>query len=570
MFVLTILSAWVLGSVVVAIISRRGARLSVGQWAITAFVIGILVAGFFTDVKYTAFFGAMQRNDGVFSYLALATLSIAAMMSFEPANMKQIRTGLLVIALVLTGYGFLQTYGRDPVKWVRLYGPVIGTLGNPDFLSGLLGVASVATLWVIFAKEKIWLRWTGVILLLLELFIIRRSASIQGFFAFGAGLILLTIVKLWHLNKRAGITSFFFAGIALILGLLGLLNKGPLAAVIYHRTIRNRIDYWHAAINMFKAHPFVGIGLDRFGENYGQYAPQIQVSQGTTTDNAHNVFLQLLATGGLVVIIPYLFLLGVILWTAMRGIKNSVGDAQIHIVALFAIWIALLLISCISIDNLGVAVWFWISGGALYGVAHKSLRKDEQKPIGKSKAVKSAKRTTQSSLSYIAPIASLIITIVVLIAMVPAWRGSSMLNELQRNKSRLTQPQFAAKLKEIANIQPNNVQTLLVLSNTALNTPWVDLALSYAKKANEKDLRSYFGNYLSAIAYEGTKKSDQAIPYRIRLTELDPWNTPNMLQLVKDYVQVKDLVKAQVIAARISQLQPNGGDAQAAAALIKG
>ena len=570
MFVLTILSAWVLGLVASALIYGRGTNLPVGLWAVFVFALGLLVAALLTDVKYTAFFGALQRNDGALSYLALATLCIAAMMSFGPTDVKQVRTVLLVVGSVLTGYGFLQSIGNDPFNWVLVYGPMIGTLGNPNFLSGLLGASSIATLWVIIAKEKVWFRGAGIILLLLELFIIKRTGSIQGFAAFGVGFTFLAIVKLWHINKRVGVISLFFAGLGSIPVLMGLLNKGPLAGEIYQTTLMNRLDYWRAAINMFKAHPFTGVGLDRLGENYRQYVPQVQVVQAQTTDNVHNVFLQLLATGGLVVVLPYLFLLGVILWTGLRGIKASKGEAQIDIVAIFSIWFVLLLVSSVSIDNLGVAVWFWISGGVLYGVAHQSLRKDEHKPIGKQKSGKSAKRVTSNNASLVAPIASLVVTIVALVIMVPAWRSSAMVMDLQRNTGGLTQPQFVEKIKQVAKIQPNNVQTLIVLSDMALRISQVDLALGYTKSINEKDPRSYYGNYLSATAHELRKQYIQAIPYRVRLVELGPWDTVNMLGLVKDYLQVKELDKARAIVARISALRPDGDDAKAATALLNG
>ena len=388
MFVLAILSAWILGVIITASISEKRIKFSLGQWAVIVFSAGILLAALLTDVRYTAFFGASHRNDGALSYLALATLCMAGMMSFGTANIKQIRTSLLITGSVLAGYGFLQTTGHDPFKWVIVYGPVIGTLGNPDFVSGIIGASSIATLWVIFTKEKPWLRVLGIIVLLLELFIIKRTGSVQGFVAFAVGLALLAVARFWQIDKRYGLVSTILAGFVSVAVLLGLVNKGPLAAKIYQSTLRNRLDYWHGAINMFKAHPIVGVGLDRFGENYGQYAPQVQIVQGQTTDNAHNVFLQLLATGGLLVILPYLFLLAVIFIMAIRGVRATTGQLQIDIVALFSIWFSLLLISSISIDNLGVGVWFWISGGVLYGVAYKSIKVDGHRAIGKEKSGK--------------------------------------------------------------------------------------------------------------------------------------------------------------------------------------
>ncbi len=41
---------------------------------------------------------------------------------------------------------------------------------------------------------------------------------------------------------------------------------------------------------MFKEQPMFGVGIDRFGEYYREYAVQNQVVQGQITDNAHSVY----------------------------------------------------------------------------------------------------------------------------------------------------------------------------------------------------------------------------------------------------------------------------------------
>jgi len=378
------------------------------------------------------------------------------------------------------------------------------------------------------------------------------------------------VAKVLQVNRRIGMVVSILAGFGSVLTFLGFLNMGPLASVVYRSSLRNRFDYWHAAINMFKAHPIFGVGLDRFGESYGQYAPQVQVVQGQATNNAHNVFLQLLATGGLVVALPYLFLLGVIFLAALKGIKFSIGQAQFDLIALFSIWFAFLLISLISIDNLGVAVWFWISGGVLYGVAKQNGSDDERKLKGKKKLVKAAKKPEPNNATYIAPIVSLVLTVIMLILMVPAWRSSAMLADLQVNRSQLSSAQFLKKINEVANIQPKNAQTLYFLSDIAMRIRNPELALRFVKIVNEKDPKSNVGHQLAAIVYETESNFQLAIPLRLELLTLDPWNTANMVILVKDYVQIKDTANAVAMAARIAQLYPNSADAKAAAALIKG
>jgi cytochrome c-type biogenesis protein CcmH/NrfG len=388
--------------------------------------------------------------------------------------------------------------------------------------------------------------------------------------AFAFGLVVLVLAKLWQLNTRYGVIGIVFVGLCAIPTFLGFVNRGPLASYLFRSTLKNRQDYWHAAIGMFKAHPLVGVGLERFGENYGLYAPQIQVVHGQTTNNAHNVFLQLAATGGLLVILPYLFLIGVIFLTSIRAIRMTRGQAQIDLIAVTAIWIALLLVSLISIDNLGVAVWFWISGGVLYAIAHESLKEDEKKPKERKSSSKKAREVAPRSASYVGPIVSLVLAVLMLIPMISVWKTSAAVFDLQGNRSQLSPAQFLDKMNTVAGIQPKNSQTYYALADIAMRINNPQLALKYLKMVIEKDPKSNYGRQLAAIAYESQNKYQLAIALRVELLTLDPWNTSNMVTLIKDYLKIKDKANATAISSKITELYPSSADAVAAAALIKG
>lgn len=572
MFVLTILSAWVLGYVIVGAWSNRSKSFSLGPWAILGFGLCLLFSALLTDVKYTAFYGALQRNNGAFSYLAFAVLSLAAMMSFNISDLAQIRHTLYWVGLVLAGYGFLQTTHHDFIHWNLVYNPIVGTLGNPDFVSAFIGVCSIATFWTVFATKKIWVRASSGALLLFEFFIVNRSGSSQGFFIIGVGFTVLGLTEFWQWNRKAGLISLGFIGLGSIPILLGIFNAGPLASRIYRSSIRSRIDYWHAAIGMFKSHPIAGVGLDRFADSYGQYAPRVQVAPDQYTNNAHNVFLQLLATGGLLVILPYLLLLGLIFYTAIRGIRVASGRDQRDLVGLFSIWFALLVISSISIDNLGIAIWFWISGGALYGVSRRYTDEKEEpkEPRSKQKSKKAAAISASSEMSILSPIISFLLAVLMLLVMIPVWRSSAMLMDLQRYQGGLSQTQFADRIRQASAVQPRNIDVQLSLADIALRSSDFDLAFKILNAINQQNPRSLNGNYLAALGYEMSKKYSSAIPFRKRLMVIDRWSTRNMLALVKDYVQVGDLTSARSIYRTILELRPDGDDAKSADAAIKG
>lgn len=570
MFVLFLCTAWIAGTMVVTSFYHLSKRFSLGEWALLVFVIGLLAAAVFSDVRYTAFIGAAHRNNGALSYLALAILALAAMLTFDLKSLHQFRFALLLVGALSTLYGLLQTTGHDPFKWNLYYNAVIGTVGNPDFFSALVGVCAIATVWFVLVTEDLRTRIPGIVLLLFELFIVKRSGSVQGLLAFAIGAAILLLVKISQVHKRTGLISAIVALFGGLLVFLGLLNQGPLASIIYRTSFQSRKDYWDAAMGMFKAHPFTGVGLERFAENYPQFAPQIQVVQGQGTDNAHNVILQLLATGGLLVILPYLFLLAVIFWTAVRAIRFSTGREQVEVTALFSIWFAFLLISLISIDNLGVTIWYWLLGGALYAITRSReseiiSSKKEKKSMGKS-----TRQSTQDHSSYVAPIASLLLTIVVLSLMVPVVRLSGSIYNLSGNKDGLTKEQYVTRLIEVANSFPKNSQTLISLSDLSLRISAPGEALKFTTIVLEKDPKSVLGNLLAASAYEMSKKYELALPFRHRVIELDPWNANNMLEVVRDYVFLEDMPNAIAMADKIAQLNPRGSVATDAATLVKG
>ena len=95
-----------------ASVSRGLKGFSLGQWALIAFMIAVLLDAFLTDVKYTAFYGAIYRNNGAFSYLAMAVLSFGSMIYFRAVDLRNVRASFFIVGAIMTGYGLLQIAGH--------------------------------------------------------------------------------------------------------------------------------------------------------------------------------------------------------------------------------------------------------------------------------------------------------------------------------------------------------------------------------------------------------------------------------------------------------------------------
>jgi len=591
MFVLVLFGAIALGLALPSILAAIRPvssieRLTLGLMGL--FIIGLLISTIATDVKFTALFGEYHRNNGSFSYLAMAVLMLVSALVFNPKSSSRYLKFYALTGLFLTSYGFLQAAGKDPVGWKLDYNPFITTLGNPNFTSGFLGLSGIAIfLLAIEAKDrKVQILWT--VGLVADLYILKRSGSVQGLFGFLIGVALIILVKLWLKNKNYGQIGLVVAAVAGAPVGLAILNIGPLASKLYQGTLANRLDYWNAAFNMFKDHPIFGVGIDRYGEYYRQYAVQNQVVQGQITDNAHSVYMQLLATGGLITFIPYLVLILFITYIGLKALIGAAGPTKLRIGGILGIWLGTVAVNIVTIDNLGVAVWFWITGGVLIAVSasptglafdssnsvipaqDKNIKMGSSANKGGSNSIKKKPRNSSATEFPVTTLIASGFAILILLTLLPILGKSQAINELKLNSKGYDANTYVAELnKQVSNNQ-NNSQNLILLADVALRQGEIDLAYKINDRIREIDQRSFYGNYLPALAYEASSKPAEALKFRKKLIELDPWNTSNMLQLIKDYLAIGDKSSAEKVVELIKINYPGSqSDIDASALLVR-
>jgi len=575
MFVLVLSAAAVLGLALPAFLSARKFSKpiqQIGLGLLGLLALGLLVATVATDVKYTAIFGEFHRNNGLLSYLAMIILMASATLVFNLKSVNRYFTFLGIAGLVLSFYGLLQGLGMDPVGWKIDYNPFITTLGNPNFTSGFLGLAGIAVLYLALEAKDPKFQVLYSVGLLANLYILWRSDSIQGVFGFAIGAAVIVLVKIWLINRKYGQASLIVAAALGTPVALAVLNIGPLASRLYQGTLRNRFDYWNAAIGMFKDHPIFGVGIDRFGEYYREYAVQNQIVQGQITDNAHSIYLQLLATGGLILFIPYVLLVLFITFIGLKSLIKSQGNDKFKVGGIFGIWLATIAVNIVTVDNLGVGVWFWITGGLLVAVSANQIQRSDidqskSEKVFKGKSTKSMNSESAFPVTYLA---SLILVILFLVLLVPALGKSSTLYNFRANASSYTTQTYVQALVSGSKSASNDPQYLIQLANLAFTQNAVNEAFVMIDQINKIDSRSYYGNYFAAYAFEALNKRSEAIKYRERLKELDPWNNASLIELIKNYLSLGDKASAAEIAALIKQNYPGSQSDIDASALLVG
>ena len=318
-------------------------------------------------------FGAYGRNTGLLTYFSFGSLFIGVALATNKTLEKPFLFGSGAAFAINVIYGVIQSNGGDPIKWSNPYAPVIGTLGNPNFVAAFLGMGvAFALTYLIAPGVHIKYRIAAGSYILLAINNIVKSDAQQGLIVslLSFGLILYLYIKSKLSNPIIRLSYLVLGLIVTLIGVLGTLQKGPLASLLYKPSVTYRGDYWRAGIEMFKSHPWFGVGLDAYGDYYrAERTVDATLRRGpsTVSNAAHNVFIDIAATAGIFALLTYLAVIFVAMRAAWRISKRNKSFDPFFISILVA-WIGYLLQSVISINNIALGIWGWVLPGVLVAI----------------------------------------------------------------------------------------------------------------------------------------------------------------------------------------------------------
>lgn len=350
-------------------------------WILSAlFLFSSIVSVVFSESPLgQGFYGTYGRNNGLLAYIFLVVLLIATAALKTHESLRKIVIWLLIAGVVNVIYCAWVILFGDFVGWENPYGNILGTLGNPNFIGAFLGIFIAAFVgYSLGNSSSSWLKYLAIFVVPVTAFAIYDSNAIQGRVV---GLSGLAIIGFFILRSRFSniVTSLYvFMVLAFgILGLLGALQIGPLAAVIYKTSVSLRGQYWLAGWNTGENHPLTGVGMDAFGDWYrrSRDAHALEVPGVNTIVNAaHNVPIDMFAFGGWPLFVTYLLIMGLGGVALVRSILRSKEYDPI-LVVLTTSWFGYQLQSIISINQIGLAIWGWVLTGA--AIAYERMNKKE-------------------------------------------------------------------------------------------------------------------------------------------------------------------------------------------------
>lgn len=317
-----------------------------------AFVAALTVTTSTSTTPMQSLVGQYSQNAGLAAYAAYVVLFVVVLRVHSPKTLPALLRAFVASTLLVVGYAVLQIVDVDPVDW-SLKGRVVGTLGNPNFLAGWVGIVLPLALWAAVERgHHVAWRVAGAVAAAAIPLVAWKTASFQGPVTVGASAIAFVLLAV-RIPRR-----HLLGGAAVVL----------VALVVLSPRVRDEIDngllerkhFWRAAVDVGLDHPVVGTGPDTF---HNQFLSRRTIEHarvgGENAGAAHDVPLDMLAGGGFLTLLPYLAFVGLVGWRLLR----AAGDRRLLLAGIGAAWFGYQVQSLVSIDKPPLAFAHFVLAG---------------------------------------------------------------------------------------------------------------------------------------------------------------------------------------------------------------
>ena len=314
-------------------------------------------------------------------------------------------------------------------------------------------------------------------------------------------------------SRALGYSYLGLAAVGFVAVLIGTLNKGPLASLLYKDSVTYRGDYWRAGWKMTVENPIFGVGLDSYGDWYRRsrdLEATVRTSPDRVSNAAHNVFIDISAYGGFPLLLIYMALMVLVVISAIKVFKRS-QDFNTGFVGLVGGWVAFQAQSIISINQIGLALWGWVLSGLIIGC---EINTRDKVSVMEKKTGKSATKSVQTSAAT--PVAIFVGLIVGVLAGMPPYLASA------KYKSAL-ETSNPTVIQEAAYIWPIDSSRMIQVAMTLNENKLEDQGLDVAVDAVDR-FPNNFGVWvtLNSMNKASDEQRAQALAQMKRLDPLNP------------------------------------------------
>jgi O-antigen ligase len=304
-------------TLVITVAELRRGRLS---WVITMILLAGAVQGAIGLWQYAL------RGTGP-EHFALPGGFYRAYGSFEQPNPYGGYLGLIwPVAAGLALQRLAQQGENARMKWKRHWLSAFILQSIP--ILAFLGVAilCLAGLYASFSRGA----WIGAAAasLVLVLFWPRRLSV-------GVGLVTGMLVSGWALAQAGLLPAQLTARLADVADFTTVVDVRGVNINDANFAIVERLAHWQAAAEMARAHPWLGVGIGNYAAAYPEYS---LLNWPNALGHAHMVYLNVIAETGLLGLVTYVTLWGIIILVTIRGVSLTSGSQRGLALGLLAAW----------------------------------------------------------------------------------------------------------------------------------------------------------------------------------------------------------------------------------------
>lgn len=340
----------------------------------TIFILGLTSLLLFSSDPVRSFFGTIERQQGLSSYLYYFLWFVLLGPHFiNDYQGRKIRRAIITAALSATAvsvYGILQFLGIDFLTWPvppHLTLRTFSSLGQPNFLASWLLLVGPISLYLFYSSRGFLLRCAWLIAFAGQLACFFMTGSRGGLLGLLAAVLVVVIFLFikspWPKFKKIFLASavfLFFIGTVVI---FDFISGGRIREMkdISYGSLGARVNIYQAAVSAWQERPWLGYGLENeenifikyYSRDWGVYG---QVGQ--TADRAHNLFLDHLLTGGVAELSLFSLLIGFFFWLWH---KNIISGKEVALTNCLAIGVLAYLFSLlVSFTIVSGEVYFWL------------------------------------------------------------------------------------------------------------------------------------------------------------------------------------------------------------------
>ena len=561
-------------------------------WTFLAFTLAFTLTTFTSVQPYLSFWGTLERMGGLWTFLHYFIFFVIATAVLRKAEHWETLLNLSIFTAVLSAfYGFGQKTDIEFFIGSGGRARIFGTIGNAALFAGyeIINVFLALTLWLRAgntpAKKVLYASVVGFGTLAVIMTVVR--GSILGL---GIGYLMFS---LWYFlqtgSRKSKLVFLALVTAAVLFGVLLVtpIKKAPFIAnsPFLHRltdtsfdsfTAKTRFWAWEAGLKGWSESAgkmLVGWGPENFNVPFSnEFNPKFFTGYGSETlfDRAHNMFVEILVTMGLVGFVAYL---GIFFgaFRSLSRIRKQHPENQLYAIGLSSLIVAYAIHNSFIFDTSANFIAFFIVLGFIAFLAMRGASKDLPVPAPATRQKFILPAVVGIALSIVAIVLIFQTNITQSKANYATTRG--IIKGWEGNFT-----EAMAKFKEAMaynapgkyEIRHRAAQYLLEYASGKDVTPEIeqaikDVIVEVTKNRDENPLDYLPELYLSRLNIilgrndAQSQYNDIALEHSLRALEISPTFIRTFYEVGQAYLNKKDYDKALEYFKRAAELNPDVG-----------